>query len=57
MKEEDGIVIIKEEMDEEEEELNSIRNEEINLKKGEEKVEDSKTEVTESCDEMKNEAK
>ncbi|XWS53853.1 hypothetical protein CRYUN_Cryun10bG0036000 [Craigia yunnanensis] len=53
---EDGIVIIKEEVDEEEE-LNSSRNEEINLKKDEEKVEDSKTEVKESCDEMKTEVK
>ncbi|XVF38385.1 hypothetical protein REPUB_Repub20aG0096900 [Reevesia pubescens] len=46
--EKERIVIIKDEVDEE---LNSLRNEEINVRKDEEKVEDWKSEFEESCDE------
>ncbi|XP_022722391.1 FHA domain-containing protein At4g14490-like [Durio zibethinus] len=48
LKEADGIVIVKDEVDEEEE-LNSLRNEEINVRKYDKIVEESKTEVKESC--------
>ncbi|KAE8714619.1 CWF19-like protein 2-like [Hibiscus syriacus] len=50
------IQVSKDDVDKEEE-LNPLRNEEVQVRKDEEKVECSKTEVKESCDEKKNEVK
>ncbi|MBA0797620.1 hypothetical protein Gohar_008297 [Gossypium harknessii] len=55
--ENDDTLIIKEEVDKEEEALNPLQNEEIQVRNHEENVEHSKIGVKESCDEMENEVR